>query len=131
MEKIILQEQGTYVKQAQIARNITLNATGKVLGRFATEIAFALQGKDMPDFRPNKDAHVTVNVENVKALHVTGKKMGDKKYWHFSGYPGGISSRTLEELWEENPGQVLYRAVRGMLPKNSLRQKRLNRLIIN
>lgn len=110
------------------SKTVTIDATGKVLGRMATEIAHILQEKDRADFVPYKDEGTSVAVENVDKMVVTGKKMDDKVYWRYSGYPGGIRSRTMRELWEKDPTEVLRKAVYGMLPKNKLRKDRLRRL---
>ena len=110
------------------SRVVTIDATGKVLGRLSTEIAHILQEKDRALFVPYKDEGTRVSVENVDKMVVTGKKMDDKVYWRYSGYPGGIRSRTMRELWEKDPTEVLRKAVYGMLPKNKLRKDRLRRL---
>jgi len=121
------------IKQIQIpkeAKKVTVEAANRTLGRVATEIAHLLQGKDDPNYVPYKDEDVFVVVENIEKMKVTGKKMDDKLYWHYSGYPGGISSRTMREIWEKDPREVLWRAVYGMLPKNKLRPIRMKRMII-
>ena len=110
------------------SKTITIDATGKVLGRLATQIAHTLQEKDRADFVFYQDTGVRIAVENVDKMIVTGKKMEDKLYWRYSGYPGGIRSRTLGELWAKDPTEVLRKAVYGMLPKNKLRKDRLRRL---
>lgn len=110
------------------SKTITIDATGKVLGRLATQIAHTLQEKDRADFVFYQDTGVRIAVENVDKMIVTGKKMEDKLYWRYSGYPGGIRSRTMGELWAKDPTEVLRKAVYGMLPKNKLRKDRLRRL---
>jgi large subunit ribosomal protein L13 len=106
-----------------------IDATNKVLGRLATEIAKILQGKHQPGFRPEKSGEEIVEIENVNKIKITGKKIQQKVYWKHSGYPGGIKKITLKELFEKKPEEVLKRAVWGMLPKNRLRKKRIKRLI--
>lgn len=106
----------------------TIDATGKVLGRLATEIAILLRGKHRPDFRPHKDAGDIVVVKNVSKIKITGKKMEKKKYYHHSGFLGGIKEIPLKKLFTKNPAEVLRRAVRGMLPNNRLRAKQIKRL---
>lgn len=106
-----------------------IDATNKILGRLATEIAQVLQGKHKPDFSPEKTGEEIVEVENVDKIKITGRKIEQKIYYHHSGYPGGIKETKMKELFEKNPGEVLKITVYGMLPKNKLRQKRIKRLI--
>ncbi len=108
----------------------TIDANGKVLGRLAVEIARLLRGKDKPDFMPHKDEGDFVVVKNVKKIKVTGKKMKQKVYYRYSGYPGGLKEIPMEKLFKERPQEVLKRAVWGMLPKNKLRAKMMKRLKI-
>ena len=109
-----------------------IDATGKVLGRLACEIAILLRGKHKPDFAPYKDVGDFVVVKNVGNLKITGKKMEQKKYFRHSGYLGGAKFIPLKKLFKAKPGQVLKKAVYGMLPKNKLRAKMIKRLkIIN
>jgi large subunit ribosomal protein L13 len=107
-----------------------IDAENKVLGRIASEIAKILQGKHKPNFRPEKPGEEIVEVENIDRIKITGKKFKDKIYYHYTGYPGGLKKDTLEELFKKNPGEVLKRAVFGMLPKNRLRKQRIKRLKI-
>ena len=109
---------------------IVINGKGKTLGRLATEVAILLQGKDKVTYAPNRDDGHAVAVENMSEVEVTGKKMTDKMYHHYSGYPGGLRTRSLGELWKRDPADVLKRAVYGMLPKNKLRNNRMKRLTI-
>ena len=106
----------------------TIDAAGKVLGRLATEIAILLRGKQRADFRPNQDSGDFVVVKNVDKIKVTGKKMEQKKYYHHSGYPGGIKEVPMKKLFEINPAEVLRKTVWGMLPKNKLRAEQIKRL---
>lgn len=107
---------------------VTIDASGKVLGRLATEVALLLRGKHKPDFAPYKEGGEIISVYNLEHLKITGKKLDDKLYWHYSGYPGGIKPTSLRTLFERDPGEVFYRAVFGMLPKNKLRARMLKRL---
>jgi large subunit ribosomal protein L13 len=107
-----------------------IDATGRVLGRLASEIAILLRGKHKPDFLPYKDMGDFVVVKNVRGIRVTGKKMEQKKYYRHSGYPGGLKEKSLKRFFEENPAEVLRKAVAGMLPKNKLRIKQIRRLKI-
>lgn len=108
-----------------------IDATDKILGRLASEIAKILQGKNKPDFRPEKSGEEIVEVINVNKIKFTGKKFKKKIYYHHSGYPGGLKKITLEELFKKDPKEVLKRAVFGMLPKNKLRKERIKRLRIS
>ena len=108
----------------------TIDATGKVLGRLASEIATLLRGKHKPNFLPYKNMGDFVIVRNVEKLKITGKKMEQKKYFTHSGYPGGWKEIPLKILLEKDPAKVLKKAVFGMLPKNRLREKMIKRLKI-
>ena len=105
-----------------------IDASDKVLGRLAVEIAILLRGKRKPDFAPYKDIGDFVVVKNINKIKLTGKKREKKIYYHHSGYLGGLKEIPFEKLFEKNPGQVLRKAVFGMLPKNKLRAKQIKRL---
>ena len=106
----------------------TIDATGKVLGRLATEIAVLLRGKQKSDFVPYRDMGDFVIVKNVSKLKITGKKMEQKKYFHHSGFLGGVKEVPLKKIFKTNPAEVLRKAVFGMLPKNKLRAEQIKRL---
>lgn len=106
----------------------TIDATNKVLGRLAVEVSLLLRGKQKPEFVPYKDVGDFVTVKNIEKIIITGKKMDNKKYYSFSGYPGGLKEIPLKKVFDRNPGEVLKRAVSGMLPKNKLRAKQIKRL---
>lgn len=106
----------------------TIDATDEILGRLAVKIALLLRGKHKPDFALNKDVGDIVVLKNVEKLKVTGKKMDQKIYYHHSGYLGGMKKKTLKNLFEEKPSEVLRVAVFGMLPKNKLRSEMIKRL---
>ena len=106
----------------------TIDASGRVLGRLAVEVAILLRGKHRPDFAPNKDMGDIVIVKNVAKLKVTGKKMDQKKYFRHSGYLGSLKETPLKTLFKKDPVQVLKKAVFGMLPKNKLRARMIKRL---
>ncbi|MBT3230295.1 50S ribosomal protein L13 [Candidatus Uhrbacteria bacterium] len=108
-----------------------LDATDQILGRFAVDIANHLIGKHKPDYQPHIDSGDIVEVINVEKFKVTGKKMEQKKYYHHSGYPGGIKEKTMEVMFDENPAKVLEAAVSRMLPKTKHRTERLKRLKIS
>lgn len=108
----------------------TIDAADKPLGRLATQIVILLRGKHKPDFLPYQDAGDFVVVENMNKIKVTGKKMKQKIYYHYSGYPGGLKKIPMEILFKKNPQEILKKAVWGMLPKNKLRPKMIKRLKI-
>ncbi|GMV56490.1 MAG: 50S ribosomal protein L13 [Betaproteobacteria bacterium] len=97
-----------------------IDASDKVLGRLASEIAKRLRGKHKPIYTPHVDTGDFIVVVNVEKLRVTGAKAQDKKYFRHSGYPGGIYERNFEKLQQRFPERVLQKAVKGMLPKGPL-----------
>lgn len=105
-----------------------IDASNKTLGRLASRISILLQGKDDPGYRPHEDKENVVVVKNVEKIKLTGKKREQKKYYHHSGYLGGLKEVPLKKIIEKDPTEVLRRAVWGMLPKNKLRAKRIKRL---
>ncbi len=114
-------------KQGIERKTHNLDAEDKVLGRLATGIAMILRGKNKPSFRPYIDGGDIVNVVNASKMKITGKKLEQKKYYHHSGYPGGLRTTLMKEL---EPSEMLRRAVYYMLPKNKLRAKMMKRLNI-
>jgi large subunit ribosomal protein L13 len=122
----------TYVANANDReRNwLVVDATGQTLGRLATQIADALRGKRKPVYTPHVDTGDFVVVVNAEKISVTGNKRADKKYYRHSGYPGGLKTRTLDEMLERRPEEVLRLAVKGMLPRNRLARKQLTKLKI-
>ena len=106
----------------------TIDATNKILGRLATEIAVLLRGKNKPDFAPNKDIGDFIFVKNIEKIKVSGKKYDDKMYYRHSGYLGSLKETPYKKIFEKNPEEVLKKAVYGMLPKNKLRDKQIKRL---
>ncbi|MFA5184342.1 MAG: 50S ribosomal protein L13 [Patescibacteria group bacterium] len=107
-----------------------LDAAGSTVGRLATKIANLLRGKNKPEFVPHLDLGDIVEVANISKLKFTGKKLDQKQYHHFSGYLGGLKSKKMSDVFTKDPGDVLYRAVREMLPPTRLRTAQLKRLII-
>ena len=97
-----------------------VDATDKVLGRLATQIATRLRGKHKPEYTPHVDTGDHIVIVNAAKIRVTGDKINQKKYYRHSGYPGGIKEMALSDELENNPERVIERAVKGMLPKNSL-----------
>jgi len=106
------------------------DADGKVLGRIATEIANHLRGKHKATFCNFQDNGDFVIVVNAEKIHLTGAKWDDKKYYHHTGYPGGIKSATARELLAKKPEELIRIAVKGMLPKNKLGRAQLKKLKI-
>jgi large subunit ribosomal protein L13 len=107
-----------------------VDAQGKTLGRLATQIADVLRGKRKPDYTPHCDTGDFVVVVNAEKIRVTGNKVNDKLYYRHSGYPGGLRSRTLGEMLERRPEEVIRKAVKGMLPRNRLARQQLTKLKI-
>jgi large subunit ribosomal protein L13 len=105
-----------------------VDAEGKTLGRLATQIANVLRGKHKPTYTPHVDVGDFVIVVNAEKVAVTGNKREKKLYWRHSGYPGGIRSRTLGDLLEKRPEEVIRKAVKGMLPRNRLARQQLRKL---
>ncbi len=108
----------------------TIDAANKILGRLAAEIAILLRGKNKADFALNKDIGDFVVVKNIKKIKITGKKFEKKIYYHHTGYLGGLKETPFKKLFKKDPGEVLKKAVFGMLPKNKLRAKHIKRLKI-
>lgn len=107
-----------------------INVTKQTLGRVATDIAVRLMGKSKPYFVKSLDCGDYVVVVNAKAVQVTGRKASEKMYTSYSGYPGGLTTESFEDLHARRPGEVIRRAVYGMLPKNKLRDQMIKRLYI-
>lgn len=116
-------------KTAEVERKwYVVDASGKTLGRLASEIALVLRGKNKTTFAPNIDAGDYVIVVNAEKINVTGKKLDQKVYTHHTGYIGGLKSITLRQQLEKKPEEVIKHAVKGMLPKNALGRKMFSKL---
>jgi large subunit ribosomal protein L13 len=109
----------------------TIDASGKAIGRLASQIAILLRGKNKASYSPHLDEGGVVYVKNIREAVFTGKKLDQKKYYRHSGYPGGLKTQALSQIQTEHPDEVLRRAVKQMLPANRLRNDMLKRLIIN
>jgi large subunit ribosomal protein L13 len=122
----------TYVAtSADRERNwVLVDAAGLTLGRLATQLADILRGKRKPQYTPHVDVGDFIVVINAEKIAVTGNKREDKRYYRHSGYPGGLKSRTLGDMLERRPEEVIRKAVRGMLPRNRLARKQLTKLKI-
>ncbi|HVE44025.1 MAG TPA: 50S ribosomal protein L13 [Gammaproteobacteria bacterium] len=105
-----------------------VDASEKVLGRLASQIATYLRGKHKPTYTPHTDTGDYVVVLNAAQVKVTGRKEQDKRYYTHSGYPGGIKEVTFEKLQEKDPRRAIEIAVKGMLPKNALGRAMLRKL---
>lgn len=114
--------QNTYMAKPQsVERNwYVIDATGKPLGRLASEVAKILTGKTKPIYTPHVDTGDYCIIINAEKVVLTGKKLNQKLYRHYSGYPGGLKETPYRVLMEKKPEFVIYEAVKGMLPKNKL-----------
>ena len=107
-----------------------IDAQGMTLGRLASKVAPILRGKHKPYFTPHLDTGDHVIIVNAGKIHVTGKRMDQKKYYRHSGYPGGLKTMTLRELMKRYPTRALKFAVKGMLPKGPLGRQMMTKLKI-
>ncbi len=110
-----------YAKPLEVERNwVLIDAEDQILGRVAVEAAKILRGKNKPQYTPHVDTGDFVVIINAEKIRVTGNKATDKRYYRHSGYPGGLKSESFNEAIAKHPERVLERAVKGMLPKNTL-----------
>ena len=105
-----------------------IDASGKVLGRLATQVAELLMGKHKPIFSPNLDTGDFVVIINADKVRFTGNKAKQKLYYRHSGYPGGLKSISLEKMMQTNPARVIEHAVKGMLPHTRLGARMMKKL---
>ncbi|WP_026530960.1 50S ribosomal protein L13 [Haematomicrobium sanguinis] len=105
-----------------------IDATDVVLGRLASQTATLLRGKHKPTFAPHQDMGDFVIIINAEKVALTGAKLEQKRAYRHSGYPGGLKSVNYAELLEKNPVRAVEKAIKGMLPKNSLAAKQLSKL---
>lgn len=105
-----------------------VDADGQTLGRLASEVAKVLRGKNKPIYTPHIDTGDYVIVVNADKIHVTGKKLDQKVYYHHSDYVGGMKEATLREMLAKKPEKVIELAVKGMLPKGPLGRAMLDKL---
>ncbi|MFT5135265.1 MAG: large subunit ribosomal protein L13 [Arenicella sp.] len=118
-------------KPAEVKREwFVVDATDKVLGRVATEIAHRLRGKHKAEFTPHVDTGDHIVVINAEKIAVTGNKEEGKIYYHHTGFPGGLKDVNVRQLRERAPTRIIENAVRGMLPKNSLGRAMFKKLHI-
>jgi large subunit ribosomal protein L13 len=107
---------------------LVIDATDVVLGRLASHAAALLRGKHKPTFAPHMDMGDFVIIVNAEKAALTGSKLAQKTYFRHSGYPGGITATTYPEMLEKHPTRAVEKAIRGMLPKNSLGRAQLKKL---
>ena len=109
---------------------LLLDAKDETLGRISSKIAFILMGKNKAQYTPHNDLGDYVVVVNAEKIKVTGNKDTQKKYYKHTGYPGGLKSSTFSEIIKKNSGNVILKAVKGMLPKNKLSNSMISKLKI-
>jgi large subunit ribosomal protein L13 len=110
-----------YAKVGEVPRDwVLIDATDQVLGRVASEAAQILKGKRKPQYTPHVDTGDFLVIINAEKIKITGAKASDKVYYHHSGYPGGLKSESFAQAMDKHPERIIERAVRGMLPKNTL-----------
>ncbi|HHO75393.1 MAG TPA: 50S ribosomal protein L13 [Deltaproteobacteria bacterium] len=108
-------------KTGEVTRNwVLVDATDKILGRLAADVASILRGKTKPEYTPHTDVGDFVVIVNAAKIKLTGNKLDKKMYYRHSGYIGGIKEQTAKQLLEKKPEEVIRHAIKGMLPKNSL-----------
>ena len=110
---------------------VKIDAAGQSLGRLASQVAKILMGKTKATYLPHVDGGDGVEIFNVTKLAIPVKKMTDKLYYHHTGRPGSLQTRTLAQIWEKDPAEVFRLAVKNMMPKNKLHVSRMKRLIVN
>ena len=109
---------------------LVIDATDLILGRLASRVALVLRGKNKPGFNPHVDCGDNVIVINADKIRLTGKKMTDRVYVRYTGYPGGQRFTTPKEILASRPAELIRRSVRGMLPKTRLGDKLINNLYV-
>jgi large subunit ribosomal protein L13 len=107
-----------------------VDAEGQTLGRLCSPIASVLRGKNKPSFTPNADCGDCVIVVNAEKVHLTGKKLTDKDYITYSGYPGGQKRKSAQQVMDKKPTAIVEKAVRGMLPKTKLGRQQFKKLFV-
>lgn len=116
-------------KKDEVEKNwVLVDAKEKVLGRLAADVASILRGKTKPTYTPHTDVGDFVVIINADKVKLTGNKMDQKKYYHHSGYVGGLKERTARQVLEKKPEDIIRHAVKGMLPKNSLGRSMFKKL---
>lgn len=118
-------QNGTYPRQWWL-----VDGEGMTLGRLATQVAGVLRGKHKPIYTPHVDTGDFVVIVNAEKINLSGNKMKDKIYYHHTGYPGGLKQARAEEILNKKPTDLIYKAVKGMMPKNALNRTSLRKLKI-
>ena len=120
----------TYMAKPATAEHnwYVIDATDLVVGRLATQVANMLRGKHKPTYTPHVDTGDYIIVINTDKMVFTGKKLDQKMYYHHSGFPGGLKEATARRMMQNKSDDVLYKAVRGMLPKGPLGNKMIKKL---
>ncbi len=114
-----------------MTKQYTIDANGRTIGRIASEAASVIMGKNSSDFAKNILAQVKVNIVNASKTKIPAKKLEEKEYFHFTGYPGGRKSTTLARMIEKSGYEEVFRnAIYGMLPKNKMRKDMMKNLIV-
>ena len=120
-----------YKRKEDVERKwFEVDATDKILGRLATQVANMLRGKNKAEYTPSVDCGDYVVITNAGKIKLTGKKWTDKKYYSYSGYQSGLRVLTAEKMAEKHPEHIIMHAVKGMLPKNRLASQVLKKLKI-
>jgi large subunit ribosomal protein L13 len=132
MEREIKNKKPEEKKQQKVVERTwyLIDAKGQILGRMATKIATILMGKQKADWQPNQDSGDNVVIINASKVAVTGRKEEQKKYFRYSGYPGGLKTDNLASLRERKPQEIIRHAVAGMLPKSRLGRAMIKKLYI-
>lgn len=118
-----------FAKNSDVIRKWhVVDADGMVVGRLASRVASILRGKTKPVYTPHVDTGDFVIVLNAEKVRFTGNKLDQKKYYHHSGYPGGLKMKTAKDIMNKYPERIIMSAVRGMLPKNVLGKQQLRKL---
>lgn len=118
-----------YAKKGEVQRDwVLIDADGLVLGRLAAQVASILRGKNKPQYTPHVNCGDAVVIINAEKIRVTGNKELTKAWHRYSGYPGGLKTETYRQTMERHPERIIERAVKGMLPKNTLGREQFGNL---
>lgn len=109
---------------------VVIDAEAEIVGRLAAKVASILRGKHKPSYTPHVDCGDNVIIINADKVRFTGKKMSDKDYWFFSGYPGGKRFVAAKDMLQKRPTYIVEKAVKGMLPKNRLGREMFRNLYV-
>ncbi|HAP34807.1 MAG TPA: 50S ribosomal protein L13 [Bacteroidetes bacterium] len=119
----------TFFRESDIAQKwYVVDANGKTLGRIASQVARILRGKHKPQFTPNSDMGDFVIVVNAEKVKITGKRLEQKEYFHYTGYPGGAIFQQFKDVIKNHPERVIEHAVKGMIPHTKLGRQIIKKL---